>query len=144
MFSSSLICESIAAQFPVAVSNLCSARRANSCGERFSFLEDNESRTFYNSPEALGSFNFVHLRGAGTGFLVVLPLPLSFDPPLNILHFTIYTTFHREATLKAALELLDYSIWDYSVMIWSQAQTTPYSPSKSIIECVKFRKTAEL
>ena len=26
-----------------------------------------------------------------------------------ILHFTIYTTFHRKATLKAALELLDYS-----------------------------------
>ena len=70
----------------------------------------NNSRTFYNLPEALGSFNFLHLRGAGTGFVVVLPLPLSFDPPLNILHFTIYTTFHREATLKTALELLDYSV----------------------------------
>ena len=78
----------------------------------------NNSRTFYNLPEALGSFNFLHLRGAGTGFVVVLPLPLSFDPPLNILHFTIYTTFHREATLKTALELLDYS-----VKIRSQMQT---------------------
>ena len=37
-------------------------------------------------------------------FVVVLPLPL------YILHFTLYTTFHREATLKTALELLDYSV----------------------------------
>ena len=50
------------------------------------------------------------LRGAGTGFVVVLPLPLNFDPPLYILHFTIYTTFHRKETLKAALELLDYRV----------------------------------
>ena len=42
-----------------------------------------------------------------TGF--VLPLPLIFDPPRYKLHFTIYTTFQREATLKIALELLDYS-----------------------------------
>ena len=56
--------------------------------------------------------------GADTGFVVVLPLPLIFDPPLYILHFTIYTTFHREATLKTALELLDYS-----VKIRSQMQT---------------------
>ena len=47
---------------------------------------------------------FLPLRGAGTGFVVVVPLPL------YILHFTIYTTFHREATLKTALELLDYSV----------------------------------
>ena len=52
------------------------------------------------------------LRVAGTGFVVVLPLPL------YILHFTIYTTFHREATLKIALELLDYS-----VKIQSKVQT---------------------
>ena len=52
----------------------------------------------------LVSFGFLPLRGAGTGFVVVLPLPL------YILHFTIYTTFHREATLKIALELLDYSV----------------------------------
>ena len=68
--------------------------------------------------EALGSFGFLPLRGAGLGFVVVLPLPLIFDPPLYILHFTIYTTFHREATLKTALELLDYS-----VKIRSQVQT---------------------
>ena len=78
----------------------------------------NNSRTFYNLSEALGSFGFLPLRGAGTGFVVVLPLPLIFDPPLYILHFTIYTTFHREATLKTALELLDYS-----VKIRSQVQT---------------------
>ena len=70
----------------------------------------NNSCTFYNLSEALGSFGFLPLRGAGTGFVVVLPLPLIFDPPLYILHFTIYTTFHREATLKTALELLDYSV----------------------------------
>ena len=64
----------------------------------------NNSRTFYNLSEALGSFGFLPLRGAGTGFVVVLPLPL------YILHFIIYTTFHREATLKIALELLDYSV----------------------------------
>ena len=96
----------------------------------------NNSRTFYNLPEALGSFNFLHLRGAGTGFVVVLPLPLSFDPPLNILHFTIYTTFHREATLKTALELLDYS-----VKIRSQVQTI----TRAILtECIKFTKRAEV
>ena len=78
----------------------------------------NNSRTFYNLSEALGSFGFLPLRGAGTGFVVVLPLSLIFDPPLYILHFTIYTTFHREATLKTALELLDYS-----VKIRSQMQT---------------------
>ena len=46
VFSSSLICESIAVQFPGAVSNLCYARGENSCGERFSFLEDNELVVF--------------------------------------------------------------------------------------------------
>ena len=50
--------------------------------------------------------------------MFVLPLPLIFYPPLSILHFTIYTTFHRDATLKTALELLDYS-----VTIRSQVQT---------------------
>ena len=67
--------------------------------------------------EAFGSFGFLHLQGAGTGFVGVLPLPLIFDPPLYILHFTIYTAFHREATLKTALEFLVYS-----VKIWSQVQ----------------------
>ena len=70
----------------------------------------NNSRTFYNLSKALGSFGFLPLRGAGTGFVVVLPLPVIFNPSLYILHFTIYTTFHREATLKTALELLDYSV----------------------------------
>ena len=43
---------------------------------------------FYNLSEALGSFGLLPLRGAGTGFVDVLPLPLIFDPPLYILHFT--------------------------------------------------------
>ena len=68
--------------------------------------------------EALGSFGFLPVQGAGTGFVVVLPLPHIFDPPLYSLHFTIYTTFHWEARLKSALELLDYS-----VKIRSQVQT---------------------
>ena len=87
----------------------------------------NNSRTFYNLSEALGSFGFLPLRGAGTGFVVVLPLPLIFDPPLYILHFTIYTTFHRETTLK--------------VKIRSQVQTI----SRAILtECIKFTKRAEV
>ena len=68
---------------------------------------------FWNSTistEALGSFGLLPLREAGTGLVGVLPLTLIFDPPLCILHFTIYTTFHRKATLKTALELLDYSV----------------------------------
>ena len=91
---------------------------------------------FYNLSEALGSFGLLPLRGAGTGFVGVLPLPLIFDPPLYILHFTIYTTFHREATLKTALELLDYS-----VKIRSQVQTI----TRAILtECIKFTKRAEV
>ena len=55
----------------------------------------NNSRTFYNLSEALGSFGFLPLRGAGTGFVVVPPLPLIFDPPLYILHFTIHYISQR-------------------------------------------------
>ena len=55
----------------------------------------NNSRTFYNLSEALGTFGFLPLRGAGTGFVVVLPLPLIFDPPLYILHFTIHYISQR-------------------------------------------------
>ena len=54
--------------------------------------------------KALGSFGFLPLRGAGTGFGVVLPLSLIFDPPLYILHFNIYTTFHGEAALNTGLQ----------------------------------------
>ena len=44
---------------------------------------------FYNLCEVLGSFGLLPLRGAGIGFVgVLLPLPLIFDPPLYILHFT--------------------------------------------------------
>ena len=43
---------------------------------------------FYKLFEALGSFGLLPLREAGIGFAGVLPLPLMFDPPLNILHFT--------------------------------------------------------
>ena len=102
----------------------------------------NNSRTFYNLSKALGSFGFLPLRGAGTGFVVVLPLPLIFDPPLYILHFTIYTTFHREATLKincfrtTGLQRQDAKT--------SADNNTRYSSTKSITECIKFIKRAEL
>ena len=43
---------------------------------------------FYNLSEALGSLGLPPLRGACTGFVGVLPLPLIFDPPLYILYFT--------------------------------------------------------
>ena len=56
---------------------------------------------------ALSAYSLFRLLGAGTGFVGVLPLPLIFDPRLYILHFTIYTTFHREAMLKISFELLD-------------------------------------
>ena len=106
VFSSSLICESIAVQFPEAVSNLCSARGENSCGERFYFLEDNELLS-----KALGTFGFLP-RGAGRLCCCTA----------TSTHFwsstTYYTTFHREATPKNALELPDYS-----VKIRSQVQT---------------------
>ena len=68
------------------------------------------SCTFYNVCQALGSFGFLPLRAASTGFAGVLPLPLIFDPPLYILHLTIYTTFQGEATLTIALELQGYSV----------------------------------
>ena len=44
---------------------------------------------FYNLSQALGSLiSFLPLHGAGTGFVGVLLLPLVFDPPLYVLHFT--------------------------------------------------------
>ena len=45
----------------------------------------------YNLSEALASFGLFCLRGAGTGYVDswrILPLPLTFDLPLYILHFT--------------------------------------------------------
>ena len=50
--------------------------------------------------EVLGSFGFLPVLGAGTGFVTILLLPLIFDLPVN-------TTLHGETTLETALELLD-------------------------------------
>ena len=61
---------------------------------------------FYNLSEALGTFVFLPLRGAGTGFVVVLPLPLIFDPPLCIQHFTIYTTLENLNCLQTSQKLV--------------------------------------
>ena len=102
----------------------------------------NNSRTFYNLFQALGSFGFLPLRGAGTGFVIVLPLPLIFDPPLHTLHFTLYTTFHREATLKTALDRITGLQRQDSKP--SADNNMRYSPSTSIIVCIKFKKRAQL
>ena len=127
VFSSSLICESIAVQFPRAVSNRCSAEskllllekdspssrttkssffsRSANFGNVSPFLVGATNTfselihpliklpncvfKFYSLSQALGSLiSFLPLQGAGTGFVGVLPLPLVFDPPLYILHFT--------------------------------------------------------
>ena len=56
-----------------------------------------DRRPTHLRPYRLG---FLPLRGAGAGFVGVLPLPLTFDLPEN-------TTLHSETTLKTALELLD-------------------------------------
>ena len=47
--------------------NLCSARRENSCGERFSFLADNESSFFSRSAGYLGNVSTI-LVGATIPF----------------------------------------------------------------------------
>ena len=94
MFSFSLIWESIAAQFltfvPVVRFSVSLVGAANTFSELIHPLIKlpNCVLKFYNLSEALGSFGLLPLRGAGTGFVGVLPLPLIFDPPLYILHFT--------------------------------------------------------
>ena len=59
---------------------------------------------FYNLSEALGSFGLLPLRGAGTVFVGVLPLPLIFDPPLHILH--LIPPYAVQFTEKQRLKLL--------------------------------------
>ena len=59
---------------------------------------------FYNLSEALGSFGLLPLRGAGTGLVGVLPLPLIFDPPLHILH--LIPPYTLQFTEKQRLKLL--------------------------------------
>jgi len=120
----------------------------NSCGERFSFLEDNEKFVFsrlanfsnvspflvgatntfselihpliklpncglkfYNLSEPLGSSSILPLRGAGTRFVGVLPLPLIFDPPHYIL-------ISQSSNTKNC-----FRITGYSVKVRSQVQT---------------------
>ena len=51
---------------------------------------------------------------------------------IYILHFTIYTTFHREATLKTALELLDYSVKIRSQMKTITRAILPRNQSPSV------------
>ena len=131
MFSFSLICESIAAQFLTFVpheeqtlAEKDSLRATNIFSELIHPLLKSPNCVLRQQPhilqlsEALVSFGFLPLREA-TGFVDVVPHPLIFDPPLYILHFTIDIIFHRETTLKSALE-----ITGYSVKIRSQVPTT--------------------
>ena len=80
--------------------------------------------------EALGSFGFLPLQGAGTGFVVVLPLPHIFDPPL-------YTTFHyihyisRRSNAKNCFRITGLQRQDSKP---SADNNTRYSPSQSITE----------
>ena len=116
VFSFSLICESIAVQFltfvPHGEQTLVEKDSPSSRTTKSSFFS--RSAHFGNvSPflvgatntfselihpliklpncvlsEALGSLGLLPLRGAGTGFVGVLPFQLIFDPPLYTLHFT--------------------------------------------------------
>ena len=116
MFSFSLNCERTR-KHRSAVSNFVPHGEQNfqNFVEKDSSSLFSRSANFGNaSPFLVGAtktlFVLIHplLGGTeGTGFVGVLPLPLIFDPPLNVLDFTIYTTSNREATLKTALELLD-------------------------------------
>ena len=80
----------------------------------------NNSRTFYNLSETLGSFGFLPLRGAGTGFVVVLPLPLIFDPPLYILHFTIYIHYiSQRRYAKKCIRITELQRQDSKPSAWT-------------------------
>ena len=116
VFSFSLICKSIAAQF---LTVLCSGRWENSCGERFSFLKDNKKFVYqkvsnlvnispfssrgnifrayqstlkiielcFETTAEHSAIYYLKRWGAGTGFVGILPLPLIFDLP-KTLHCT--------------------------------------------------------
>ena len=98
VFSSSLICESIAVQFhwdPRAVSNLCSARGANSCGERFSILPRGQRKgRFFSRSAHLGNV-YPFLVGATNTFSELIH-PL-IKLPNCVLKF--YIQFIRSARL---------------------------------------------
>ena len=66
------------------------------------------------------------------------------DPPLYILHFTIYTTFHREATLKTALELLDYSVKIRSQMRTITRAILPRNQSPSVSNSQRGRNCEQI
>ena len=137
MFSFSLICESIAAQFLAFVlhreQTLVEKKSPSSritkssvfgrsaifgivspflVGPTNTFSElihpllklPNCVLKFYNLSEALGSFGLLPLRGAATGFVGVLALPLIFDPPLYILH--LIPPYALQFTEKQRLKLL--------------------------------------
>ena len=75
---------------------------------------------FWNSSiyPKCGSFGLLPLRGPGTGFVGVLPLPLIFDPP------SIYTTFHYVHYISQRSNANNcFRITGYSIKIWSQVPT---------------------
>ena len=109
-----------------AVSNLCSARRENSCRERFSFSGRRNKHIFraYPSTHKIAELCFEILQFIRSARLFRLTPPsrsrhrLCWRTPTSTHYWssTLYTTFHREATLKTALELC-------RIKIRSQVQT---------------------
>ena len=171
MFSSSLICESIAVQF------LGQFLTFVPHGEQTLVEKDSPSSrptksSFFSRSAHFGNVSPFLVRATNTFSelihpLVKLPHILQFirsarlfrhfslfeeqaQALLSYYHFhsflilhsiyyiSLYTTFHGEPTLKTALELL------YWITASRADINTRYSPSKSITECVKFTKGAEL
>ena len=91
--------------------------------------------------EALVSFGFLPLQEA-TGFVGVVPLPLIFDPPLYILHFTIYRPYISQRN-NTKICFRNYWIQRQDSKA-SAHNNTCYSPAKSVSECIKFTKRVEL
>ena len=79
--------------------------------------------------------------GFDKSFVVVLLLPLIFDPPLYILHFTIIHYISQTSNTKNCFRITGLQRQDSKP---SADNNTRYSPSKSITECIKFTKRVEL
>ena len=96
---------------------------------------------FYNLSEALGSFGLTpsSIRHR-LCWRSATSTHFSSSTIYTTYKFTIYTTIHREATLKTALELLDTAEDSKP----SADNNTRYSPSQSITEWIKFTKRVEL
>ena len=150
VFSSSLICERIAVQFhgdPRAVSNLCSARGANSCGERFSILPRGQQKgRFFSRSAHFGNVS-PFLVGATNTFSELIHPSSRHRLCCRTATSTIYTTFHyihyisQRSNAKNCFRITGLQRQDSKQ---SADNNTRFSPSKPITECIKFTKRAEL